>query len=93
VSIKYELPLPGRYVSAGAKLRCYECDAYSEKTNPTSRRRGDPIFKHISGLGININWVVGPDGARNQNRLCWRGPAAGHGMYYGACQWFCVGQP
>jgi hypothetical protein len=55
VSIKYELPLPGRYVSAGAKLRCYECDAYSEKTNPTSRRRRDPIFRHISGLGININ--------------------------------------
>jgi hypothetical protein len=46
------------------------------KTNPSSRRKGDPIFKHINGLRTNENLVMGPYRARNQERLCWRRPAA-----------------
>jgi hypothetical protein len=40
------------------------------KTNPSSRRSGDPISKHINGLGKKKNLVMGPGGARNQERLC-----------------------
>jgi hypothetical protein len=46
------------------------------KTNLSSRRRGDPISKHIKGLGMNKYLVMGPERARNQERLCQRGPAA-----------------
>jgi hypothetical protein len=42
---------------------------------PSSHRRGGPISKHVSGFGTNKNMVMGPDGARNQLWLCWRGPA------------------
>jgi hypothetical protein len=34
------------------------------------------ISKHVSGLGTNKNVVMGPNGARNQERQFWRGPAA-----------------
>jgi hypothetical protein len=36
------------------------------------------LSKHVSGLGTNKNMVMGSDGARNQERLCWRRPAAYH---------------
>jgi hypothetical protein len=44
------------------------------KSSPSSRRRVDPISKHINGLGTNTNFVMGPDGARNLQQLCWREP-------------------
>jgi hypothetical protein len=43
--------------------------------NPSSRRR-EHISKHLTFLGTNINQGMGRDEARNQNRFCWRGPAA-----------------
>jgi hypothetical protein len=46
------------------------------KTNPSFRWREGPIFKHINGLGTKENLVMSPDGARNQEQLCWREPAA-----------------
>jgi hypothetical protein len=33
-------------------------------------------FKNTYKSGKNKNMVMAPDGARNQERLCWRGPAA-----------------
>jgi hypothetical protein len=45
------------------------------KTNPFSRRRGDPISKHINGLGKNKYLIMGPDRARNQEQLCSQGSA------------------
>jgi hypothetical protein len=36
------------------------------KANPSSRRRGRPISKRLSGLGTSKNNVMSPDGGRNQ---------------------------
>jgi hypothetical protein len=44
-------------------------------TDPSSRRRGGPISKHAK-IWKERNIVTGPDRARNQEGLCWRGPAA-----------------
>jgi hypothetical protein len=53
-----------------AKLRCM-------KDQPLlSRRRVHS--EHINGLGTNKHLVMVPDGARNQKRLCWRGPGVIH---------------
>jgi hypothetical protein len=46
------------------------------KTNPSSLRGGHPIPEHINGLGMNTNFVMGLDGARNQKRLCWQRKAS-----------------
>jgi hypothetical protein len=43
------------------------------KKNPSSSRRGDPISKYINGLGKNINYVMDPKGARNQERCAGEG--------------------
>jgi hypothetical protein len=45
------------------------------RANPPSLRRGGPLSKHTDGLGTNRHLVMGPDGARSQERLCWRGSA------------------
>jgi hypothetical protein len=41
-----------------------------------SRRREYLISKHINGLESNKSLFMGPNKARNQEWLCWRGPAA-----------------
>jgi hypothetical protein len=46
------------------------------ETNRSSRRREDPIFRHVNGLGTNKNSVMAIEGLRSQGRLCWRGQAA-----------------
>jgi hypothetical protein len=61
-----------------------------KKFNPSSRRRDGPISRHINGLGTNKNMVVGPDGALNQEWLCWRRPAANYCSAQDRCQWFAV---
>jgi hypothetical protein len=35
-----------------------------------------PFTVRINGLGTNKNLVMGSDGARNHERLCWPRPAA-----------------
>jgi hypothetical protein len=40
---------------------------------------GGPISKRINGSGTNKNLVIGSDEARNQEKLCCRGPAE---IYY-----------
>jgi hypothetical protein len=49
------------------------------KTNPSFRRKGGPISKHINGLGTETNFVMDPTGARKQECLCPRKAAA---IYY-----------
>jgi hypothetical protein len=56
-------------------------------TNPSSRRRGGLISKHINCLRRNKNLVVRPDEARNQARLCWPGRAEIYCMLY--CAMLC----
>jgi hypothetical protein len=46
------------------------------KTNISSVEETTPL---ANCRGTNINSVLGPDGAVNQERLYWRGPAAIHG--------------
>jgi hypothetical protein len=58
--------------------RQLQCDFDFMKTNTSSCWRGDCIFKHISGLGMSKNLVMGPYRARNLERPCWWGPAAIH---------------
>jgi hypothetical protein len=69
------MPFPGRCVSAGALLLNYGAInvALLRKTNLSSRRRGDAISERINGLETNRNVFMGLEGARNQERLCWRG--------------------
>jgi hypothetical protein len=43
-------------------------------TTLSSRRRGGTILKPINYLVTKINLVMSPDGARYQERMCWRGP-------------------
>jgi hypothetical protein len=71
------MPL-GRCVNAGTLVLKYGQQMWGllRKPNPSSRRRGGPMSKHINGVGTNKNLVLGPDGDRNQELLCWRGPAA-----------------
>jgi hypothetical protein len=68
VSIKYKFP----YLDA-VWVRVHSCQITVQqmwrllrKTNPSSRRRGSTISKHINGLEPNKNLVMSPDGARNQ---------------------------
>jgi hypothetical protein len=65
--------LPWRSVSSGTlvlnTVRCNKHGAYSER--PTI-----PLVEQINGPGTNNNLVMSPDGARNQEKLCWRRPAA-----------------
>jgi hypothetical protein len=42
----------------------------------SSKRR--PHFKRRRSLGTNKNLVMSPDATRNQELLCWRGPAANY---------------
>jgi hypothetical protein len=50
-------------------------EGVTNSVRPPFRWRGSPISKHIK-VCKEENKVVGPDGARNQERLCCRGPAA-----------------
>jgi hypothetical protein len=76
VSVKYKCPYPDAvwvrvhlwWITVPQMWRLLR------KTNLSSRRRGDP--RHINGIGTNKNLIMGPDGDRNQERLCWRRPAA-----------------
>jgi hypothetical protein len=43
----------------------------------------EELCDNINGLGTNKNLVMGPNGARNQEWLCRRGPAA----IYWPCKW------
>jgi hypothetical protein len=43
------------------------------KTNPSSRRRGDPTSKHINGLGTNKNLVMCP-GCAGEDHQQFTGP-------------------
>jgi hypothetical protein len=92
VSLKYthkvQMPLPGRCMSAGTVVLNYRA-ANVAPTQKTSRRRGDRIFKRINDLGTNKNLIVGSDGARSQEQLCWRGPARN---YYNVLSEFCLYQ-
>jgi hypothetical protein len=36
----------------------------------------DPISEHVEGLKTKINYVMGSDEARSQERLCWREPTS-----------------
>jgi hypothetical protein len=59
--LKVQMLLPGRWVSAGAFLRNYSATNVAfTQTNPSSRRRGNPISEHINGLRTNIfrSWVL-----------------------------------
>jgi hypothetical protein len=42
----------------------------------SSHRRWGPLFRHVNGIGMNTNLVIDPERAHNQERLCWRRPAA-----------------
>jgi hypothetical protein len=43
-----------------------------------SSPRGGSISKHTNGLETNKNFVIVPDGNRNSERMCWRGPGANY---------------
>jgi hypothetical protein len=45
------------------------------KIIPSYRRRGDHIYKQIIDLGTKIDYVMGSEGARKQERFCWGRPA------------------
>jgi hypothetical protein len=63
------MPLPGRCLSAGSTVRNYGAtNVEATQTNLPSRRRGGSISKPVNGLGKNKNLIMGPDGARNQER-------------------------
>jgi hypothetical protein len=57
-----QMSLRGPYVSAGALVK--QVWRQLRKANP-SCRRGDPISKHINGLGTNKKFVVCSDKFRN----------------------------
>jgi hypothetical protein len=65
-------PLSRLCVSASLVVRNYG----ATNMMPTCHWRGDPISKHINGLGMNLNYVKIPVEARNQDWFCWRIPAA-----------------
>jgi hypothetical protein len=69
VSIKYKCP----HLDA-AWVRLHSCEFTVQqmchplrKTNPSSRRKGYPISKHINGLGTNINLFMGLTGPETKN--------------------------
>jgi hypothetical protein len=53
-----------------------KCGACLERATPPLVEEEDPFKKTLSGLGGNKNVVMGPDGSRNQEWLCWWRPAA-----------------
>jgi hypothetical protein len=56
-------------VSAGTLVLNYGAtNVAPTQNNPSSPRRGDPIFKHTNGFGTNKNLAICPDGARNQEK-------------------------
>jgi hypothetical protein len=72
------MPLPGRRVSAGTLVLNHGAtNVAHSQTNQTllSSEMGPHLQTHERSLN-GQNFVIGTDGVRNQERLCWRGPAA-----------------
>jgi hypothetical protein len=67
--------LPGCCVSAGTLVRNYNATnvALTLNNKPSSRLRGGPIFKHINGVGTNINLVMSPGGPEPRITVLVRG--------------------
>jgi hypothetical protein len=68
---KIEITLPGRFVSAGTlcEFTAKQIGRLLIKTNHSRNRIGDPSLKCIKCVEMNINQVMGSDGARKQEGL------------------------
>jgi hypothetical protein len=74
---RVQAPPPGGCVSAGRLVLNHGTTNVEpiQKHKPLVSLKIGPISKHKHGLGANRILAMGPDGARNQEQLCWRGPA------------------
>jgi hypothetical protein len=68
------MSLPGLGVCAGTHLLNYGTThvAPIQKYQPLLSSKRDPVSKHINGLGMNKNFVMGPEKVRNKERLRWK---------------------
>jgi hypothetical protein len=57
--------------------------APTQKDQPLLSSKSDPISQHISGLGTNKNFDMGPDGAWNKNDCA----GEGQQQYTGPLWW------
>jgi hypothetical protein len=75
---KIQMFLPGRYVNVGTFVQNYgatEVAPTQKDEHLLSSTRRPDFHTHKRSWNEN-NLVMSPDGARKQERLCWRGPAA-----------------